>query len=143
MHGPTGAHFHACITSDPAEVANLRKTFERFVASHDFDTESADQIGLVINEALANIIRHAYKGRTDQPIEITASVDDKGISIDLRDWGSGVVPRVIDEQEKDPRTPGGLGLPCMKKMTTSLDFIPQPDGMILKLFRARGKYKNG
>jgi serine/threonine-protein kinase RsbW len=143
VQGKTDAHFHAHIRSDPAEVANLRRTFERFVASHDFDTESADQIGLVINEALANIIRHAYKGRTDQPIAIKAGVDDKGIWIELRDWGNGVVPRVIDEREKDPRTPGGLGLPCMKKMTTALDFIPQPDGMILKLFRARGKQKNG
>lgn len=133
------AHFHARITSDPAEVANLRKTFEAFVASHQFDTHTAGQIGLVVNEALANIIRHAYKGKTDQPIEITARIEDDGIGIDFRDWGNGVVPRVVDEKEKDPHTPGGLGLPCMKKMTTSLIFIPQSDGMILKLFRARGK----
>lgn len=129
--------FHARITSDTAEVARLRKTFETFLTSQGFDSRCVEEIGLVLNEALANIIRHAYLDQTDQPIEIDAWCDPNGLHLALRDWGIGVVPRIKDECEKDPHVPGGLGIPCMKKMTDSLQFIPQPDGMLLKMFRSR------
>jgi anti-sigma regulatory factor (Ser/Thr protein kinase) len=132
-----GKQFHARIASDTAEVARFRKTFEAFVASQGFDAVSTGEIGLVVNEALANIIRHAYQDLPGQPIEIDACVEQGRLDVAVRDWGSGVVPRVIDESEKDPHTPGGLGLPCMKKMTDRLEFVPQPDGMLLKLSRAR------
>lgn len=129
--------FHARIASDTAEVARFRKTFEAFVAAHGFDTVATGEIGLVVNEALANIIRHAYDDLPGQPIEVDATVDGDRLEVGIRDWGNGVMPRVVDESEKDPNTPGGLGLPCMKKMTDRLEFIPQPDGMLLKLFRSR------
>ncbi len=129
--------FHARITSDTADVARIRKTFEAFLAVHGFDAKNTGEIGLVLNEALANVIRHAYEGMPDQPIEITASADSNGVSIEIRDWGKGIVPIIVDEHQKDPHKPGGLGLPCMKKMMTSLAFIAQPDGMLLKLHRLK------
>jgi serine/threonine-protein kinase RsbW len=132
-----GDQFHARIASDTAEVARFRKTFEAFVAAHGFDGVATGELGLVVNEALANIIRHAYEGLPGQPIEIDARVHEGVLHVSIRDWGNGVVPRIVDESEKDPHTPGGLGLPCMKKMTDALAFVPQRDGMLLKLSRAR------
>src|SRR5215212_368596 len=58
------------ITSDPATLASTRRAVEMFAAQCGFDETARGEIGLVINEALANVMRHAYQGATDQPIEV-------------------------------------------------------------------------
>ncbi len=130
------AHFRTRLTSDPAEIAAIRKAVEAFASAHGHGEPAVAEIGLVLNEAIANIIRHAYDGREDQPIEVDVKADPRGMQIELRDWGKGVVP-VIKAEKTDPFVPGGLGLPCMKKMMTSLEFVRQPDGMLLKMYRAK------
>src|SRR5215210_8634306 len=80
------------ITSDPANVAEARRAIEMFAAQCGFDDTARGEIGLVVNEALANVIRHAYQGKTDQPIELRAQKTPDGIAIEMRDWGNGVNP---------------------------------------------------
>ncbi len=133
-------HLHARLTSDPAQIAATRKTAEAFASSHGFDGPAVEEIGLVLNEALANVMRHAYEGRTDKPIELNIEADPAaggGLWIELRDWGNGVIPDLSSAEKTDLLVPGGLGLPCMKKMMTSLEFVRQPDGMLLKMYRAK------
>jgi anti-sigma regulatory factor (Ser/Thr protein kinase) len=88
-----------------------------------------------VNEALANIMRHAYGGAKDRPIQINADpVDGSGgnhIRIAIRDWGNGVNPASLPEKQYDPLTPGGLGLICMRKMMDETVYTPQPDGGML------------
>src|ERR1041385_6967535 len=98
------------IQSDPANVAEARRAIELFAAQCGFDETSRGEIGLVVNEALANVIRHAYNGATDQPIELSAAKTDQGIRIDLRDWGRGVNPLDLPAKKRDPLRPGGVGL---------------------------------
>src|SRR3954464_6628241 len=62
------------INSDPTNLAAARTTVEQFAQSQgDFDDKAVNEIGLVVNEALANVMRHAYRGATDQPIRITVA----------------------------------------------------------------------
>ncbi|MGN6626737.1 MAG: ATP-binding protein, partial [Tepidisphaeraceae bacterium] len=49
---------------------------------------------MCVNEALANIIRHAYQSAADRPIELRLFMDGPLLRMELRDWGSGVVPKV-------------------------------------------------
>ena len=32
-------------------------------------------------------------------------------------------------------TPGGIGVPCLRRLLDSIDFVPQSDGMLLKMTR--------
>jgi serine/threonine-protein kinase RsbW len=123
-------------SSDPVEIAPVRTAVEALAARHGFDETAVGEIGLVVNEAVANIIRHAYHNRTDGRIELTADVENNQLSITLRDWGDGTVPDA-NRVKINPLTPGGLGIPCMRQMTDSLQFIKQSDGMLLKLTRLK------
>ena len=78
--------------SDPAELAPVRVQIEKFCADAGFDAKSCDEIGLVVNEALANVIRHAYDKATDRPIEVKAKIEPGEAIIEIRDWGKGVNP---------------------------------------------------
>lgn len=122
--------------SDPAAIADVRHTLERFAESHGIDRGCAGELGLAVNEAIANIIRHAYKGREDEPIELTAEMEGDALVICLRDWGTGEIPNLM-RQKTDLSQPGGLGLPCMKQIMDSLEFIPQSDGMLLKMTKRK------
>src|SRR3954469_3605038 len=103
------------ITSDPATLATTRRAIEMFAAQCGFDETARGEIGLVINEALANVIRHAYQGATDQPIELSAQRTDDGMSLTVRDWGPGVDPMELPAKKHDPMRPGGVGLICMRQ----------------------------
>ena len=55
--------------------------------------EECDAVTLAVDEALANIIRHAYKNRYDQKIEFDCLVNEKQMEFTLagpgRTAGSG------------------------------------------------------
>jgi anti-sigma regulatory factor (Ser/Thr protein kinase) len=83
------------------------------------------------------VIRHAYGNVYDRPIEISANVVDNSVQIQIRDWGNGVNPMCLPPKPADPLRPGGLGLVCLKQMMNELEFLPQPDGMLLRMTRKK------
>lgn len=128
--------------SDPVALAPLRKTVERFAeGSAKFDPVAAGELGLCLNEALANVIRHAYGGRTDGPIRLTLEAVGEGESLALRvlirDWGNGVDPSTLPPAPYDPLTPGGVGLICLRTLLDEVVYTAQPDGMLTTLTRRR------
>ncbi len=125
------------ITSDPANVASARRAIEMFSAQCGFDETSRGEIGLVVNEALANVIRHAYEGKTDQPVEVSAKKTEKGVHIEIRDWGNGINPLDVPPPKRDPMKPGGVGLICIRQMMDEVEYLKQPTGMLLSLSRCR------
>lgn len=133
--------FNLRVTSNTAELAPARRQLEAFAASHGFDDAAVAAIGLCVNEAMANVIRHAYRNQPDQPIELTATVVDDQIEIGLRDWGSGIQPGPLPEHKVDPMNPGGLGLICLGRLMDRITFTPQQPGMLLEM--SKRKAHNG
>jgi anti-sigma regulatory factor (Ser/Thr protein kinase) len=124
--------------SDPAAIAPARKSVETFAEAAGFDAPAVYDVGLCVNEAIANVIRHAYNGVTTRPIELAGDVNGNTLTITLRDWGNGRVPDFT--HPPDPLKalrPGGLGLPCLKKLLDGLAFEPQPDGMLLRMTKVK------
>jgi serine/threonine-protein kinase RsbW len=108
-------------------------------SDNGFDQKACDEIGLCVNEAMANVIRHAYNGATDKPIDISAEVADGQVRIAIRDWGKGVNPDDLPPKPPNPLNPGGLGLICMRQMMDEMRYTPQRDGMLLELIRRKTK----
>lgn len=130
--------FHVRILSNPANIAGVRRDVEAFASAHGLNDAQVAEVGLCVNEAIANVIRHAYHKAHDKPIELTATAREGLIEIDLRDWGTGVVPD-LSREKNDPLTPGGLGLPCLKKLMDGLEFVRQPDGMLLRMSKRKSQ----
>lgn len=128
------------IQSDAADVPAARHAVESFYQSHGFDKQACEDVGLCVNEALANIIRHAYKEQAGRPIQIDASITIDGeLTLRIRDWGSGVNPAELPPTAAscDPLMPGGLGLICLRQMMDEVVFTPQRDGMLLEMRRKK------
>jgi anti-sigma regulatory factor (Ser/Thr protein kinase) len=131
------------VTSDPANLAPVRKSCEAFCESHGLDEAAVHDVGLCVNEAMANVTRHAYGGATDKPMVVTAdAIGDGpagagGVKITLRDWGVGVNPMMLPRKPRDPLQPGGLGLICLRELLDEVTFDKQPDGMLLTMIKRK------
>jgi len=123
--------------SDAANLSVAREAVEHLAEVGGMDQTAAGEVGLCVNEALANVMRHAYAGATDRPIELHASWWHDELTITIRDWGSGENPEARPEKQRDPLKPGGLGLICLRKLMHETTFSPQPDGMLLTMKRRR------
>ena len=131
------------IDSHPANIAPVRKALEELGQRCGFDEQAVNDIGLCVNEALANVMRHAYCGCQDRPIEVKAECDESSMRIEMRDWGNGVDPSSLAPKKKDPLTPGGLGLICLCQMMDQVKYEPQGDGMLLTMVRSKSKRAAG
>jgi anti-sigma regulatory factor (Ser/Thr protein kinase) len=123
------------IDSDPAQIAGVRRTIERLALEAGFDATGQADLGLCVNEALANVIRHAYGGAPGKPILIRVELTPPGLRIVIRDWGTGVNPAAIPPPPYDPLEPGGVGLICLRGLMDAVNYEPQPDGMRLTLYK--------
>jgi serine/threonine-protein kinase RsbW len=149
MHSPSDMPIHVShpsprrmlvkTVSHPATLAPVRKQVEAFTEKAGFDFDTRGQIVLVVNEAMANVMRHAYRGASDRPIEVSAEDTGDALRIDVRDWGSGETPDCQSAKQFDPATPGGLGLICLRQFMDEVKFNPQPDGMKLTMIRRKKK----
>lgn len=132
----TGTALHLRFNSDPAEIAGVRKAVEQFAAQAGLAQHAVEDLGLCVNEAVANVIRHAYHGAPDRPIELHGEFAGDAVTITLRDWGDGTLPDIV-KWKHDPLRPGGLGLPCLKHLLDDIRFEPQPDGMRLRMTKQK------
>ena len=129
--------------SDPANLATVRRAIEAFCGNCGFDENARGQVIISVNEALTNVMRHAYQGATDQPIVLRVEMCDQTLSISIRDWGSGVNPAERPERQRDPLKPGGLGMLCLRQYMDDVIFEPQGDGMLLTMRRKKPLEESG
>ena len=129
------------VTSHPSHLATVRKAVESFADASAFDARAVAEIGLCVNEAIANIIRHAYGGNPSRPVHLAAQIEDRDggrIVITLRDWGNGIDPTSLPHRAYDPLEPGGVGLICLQQWMDNVTYTPQPGGgMLTTLMRRR------
>lgn len=122
------------IASTPEHLCVVRAAMERYCGGLGFDELARGDIVLAVDEALSNIIRHAYHGQGDQPIEVTACpMHDagngrSGIQIELRDWGQSVEPSQLRSRDLSEVRPGGLGVHIMQACMDSVCYTPLPEG---------------
>jgi len=125
------------IDSDPANLALARRAVESFCGRAGFGDKVCSELGLCVNEALANVMRHAYHGQYGRPIEILAQMEGDRLRVMIRDWGCGENPATKLQCKHDPMMPGGLGMVCLRQLLDEVVFTPQPDGMLLTMVRKR------
>ncbi len=127
------------ITSDPANLRDVRKKIESFAQSVGMPSERSDEIGLALNEALANVIRHGYDGAHDRPIVVSAELNGEELQVFIRDWAKPFDPSLIKPKNQGKLTPGGVGMLCIHELMDHVKFERLSDGMLLKMTKKTAK----
>ena len=118
------------LRSNPECLSLVRAAIERATESLHFQPAESRAVVRSVDEALANVMRHAYGGKPGQPIEVTCNrlrggekeSDAAGIEIVLRDSGTAVDPKKLCGRPLDEIRPGGLGLHFMKQSMDEVQF---------------------
>lgn len=130
------------LKSTTANVSSTRKQIEAFARCIGFSDEETNNIGLAVNEALANIIKHGYKGDPNQDIFIELRhilLPQEGIEIRICDNAQPVEPEDIKGRELEDIRPGGLGVYLIQSVVDYLEYKKRPcKGMEVIMI----KYKN-
>lgn len=126
------------LESDPEMLQVVRAAVEKLAELAGFGEHDRCEIVLSVDEGLTNVIRHAYKGRHNMPVEIAIShfdaTDGGGIRVIVRDYGPEVDPGQIVEPEKDDLVPGGMGLRIMRACMDEIAYRrAEGGGMILAM----------
>jgi anti-sigma regulatory factor (Ser/Thr protein kinase) len=128
------------IPSHPKYLYVVRSALYPVVLDAGFKRREARKIILAIDEACSNIIKHAYGGDTTKTINVTVSLDDGTLTVQLRDFGTHVDPSSIAPRKLEDVRPGGLGTHCMGTVFDSVEYRRQDGGgTLLVLSRKRTK----
>ena len=104
-----------------------------------FQGKELHQLELASEEALVNIIHHAYSDRGGQ-IEISISHFGNGIRIEICDWGKFFNPQRFEptahlNKPLADRDIGGLGIHLMRQCLDELLYTRKGDKNILTLVK--------
>jgi anti-sigma regulatory factor (Ser/Thr protein kinase) len=107
-------HLKLVVPSDPRFLSIARTAVGEVSAICGLSEASSQGVTLAIDEALANIIRHAYKNRHDQEMELDCQVNADRIVFRLVDQGEPPDPDRICGEPLNDVSLSGRGTHLMK-----------------------------
>jgi anti-sigma regulatory factor (Ser/Thr protein kinase) len=102
------------LPSDPRFLSIARNAVSEVSAICGLSEEVCQGVTLALDEALANVIRHAYKNRYDQEIELDCQVNADQIVFRLLDQGEPPDPAKICGQPLNDDSLSGRGTHLMR-----------------------------
>ena len=114
--------------SDPRYLPVVRGAIGPLAAVIGWDESECRAITLALDEALANVIRHAYHNRADGLIELECQESADGLEITLSDKGDAPDKSKICAREIGCDQPGGLGTHIIKKVMDRVSYEVSPQG---------------
>jgi anti-sigma regulatory factor (Ser/Thr protein kinase) len=138
------------LPSHPQVLCVVRSAVQEFATVVGFNEEECRSIILAVDEALTNIIRHAYENRYDQTIELTCrrlgpdlgsdpgkplERASDGLEFILMDRGRSAEPEEMKGRDLDDVRPGGLGIHLITKIMDEVSYAPNAHRNELRLVK--------
>jgi len=101
----------------PEGVAVVRQALAGMADALDFDAAVLADMKMAVSEACTNVVVHAYED-TDGVLEVDMSASDAGLTIRVRDHGSGIHPQVNRSRDVPAL---GLGLPLIAALSDAFE----------------------
>lgn len=115
----------------PADARYLPKTRAAIAGYLDVSgthPDETDAVILALDEACANVVRHAFPDGAEGAISVAAEIDEDGITVQVEDDGCGFDPYHLDLEAARDGT-SGRGLNMIRALMTSVEVeSPTPSG---------------
>jgi serine/threonine-protein kinase RsbW len=129
----------------PARFASLSRIAEfvkKAAQAAQIDARGVYAVQMAVDEAVSNIINHAYGGESDETIRCTYHVHAKGLTVQLRDHGERFDPDEVPAPNLCPvleeRDAGGLGFYFICSFMDEVNFdFSETEGNVLTLIKYR------
>jgi anti-sigma regulatory factor (Ser/Thr protein kinase) len=127
--------------SDPQHLAAIRAEV-RAACGEAWGAGAEEAIGLLelaVDEAAANVMRHAYGGRTDGVIELVVDADPAGVAVTLLHGGHHFDPAAVPPPSFDGSRTGGFGLYLMRTAVDEVRHFEEAGRCGVRLVKRRRK----
>jgi serine/threonine-protein kinase RsbW len=113
--------YERALPAVPVAVGRMRHEADAALARLDVPRVRRHDVALVLSEAAANVVVHAYADARPGLLYTLLGVSGPNLLLDVCDRGRGMVP--------NPESPGlGVGLALMAQLSDGLDIVPNDDG---------------
>jgi sigma-B regulation protein RsbU (phosphoserine phosphatase) len=119
------------ISSDLNELGRARAFVRdvcRTLPGPALDEESVSQLELAITEAASNVMRHAYRGRPEQLIQLDAEVFADRIVLRLHHLGETFDPGAVKTPAFDGTQDGGFGMYIIEQSVDDVQYYRDERG---------------
>jgi len=120
--------FNLLIPSRTDNLGVIREFISGIAKKFGFTPESISEIELAVDEACANVIKHAYQYDASKKIDITVETNSAKLTIIISDRGHGFDPDRIERPEDrlKKHARGGLGIALIRKVMDEVTFDIHP-----------------
>jgi serine/threonine-protein kinase RsbW len=137
------------LQSNPELLCAVRGAMEKLTERLGFLEPECRSVTRAVDEAMTNIIRHAYGNQPDKSIELTCyrakggtqGEHLDGLEIILKDQGTALEPEKMQGRSLEEVKPGGLGLHYIRQSMDIMEFT-RTDGTnqlrLVKYLQPRG-----
>lgn len=125
------------IPSDPVLFRSIRDWLAAKARKEGFDEREALELSVAVNEACANIHRHAYFGREDGEIEFQLEIQAGKFSLRIRDFGKPFRPEAVEIPDFEQPSEGGYGLFLIRELMDEVEYIRKDTGTELRMTKCR------
>jgi anti-sigma regulatory factor (Ser/Thr protein kinase) len=121
--------------SHPRLLSVVRAAVGEIGLVYGLPEESCRELTLAVDEALANVIRHAYGNRYDREIEVKCQVGADQMEFTLLDQGEPPDPDRICGQPLNDASLSGRGTHLIKAIMDEVCYERVPEGNLLRLIK--------
>ena len=129
----TDALFKFVLPSHPRYLRVVRAAVGELGSVSGLPAEDCRAVILAVDEALANIIRHAYRGHFDRRIEVTCQAFADRLEFDLLDQGEPPDPDRLAPLPLDDVALSGRGTHIIRSIMDEVSYEQAPGGNRLRL----------
>ena len=119
------------------QLCESRRLVREALGGLGCDTDYIETTALAIDEATANVLRHAYKGDESQDVVLEMHIEDDTLTIKLIDFAPPVDHSKIKPRDLEEIRPGGLGVHIIQEVMDSMEYthLAEGDGNVLVMKR--------
>lgn len=110
------------IPSHPKYLSIVRSVTGKIAQIYKITEPLADDMKLAVDEACANVIKHAYQGDRTKKIVLKYKITKKSFNVIIEDSGIKAKTDLIKGRDLDDIRPGGLGIHFIKRVFDVFQF---------------------
>jgi sigma-B regulation protein RsbU (phosphoserine phosphatase) len=125
------------ISSQPDRLKLARSVVSQAASLCECSDDMVQGVVIAVDEALQNVIRHAYSNRPDGEIKVTICRSIINLIIFIQDYADQIDIEKVKPRDLSDVRPGGLGTHFIREVMDEVVFLVSPEGCgnLLKLVK--------